>query len=118
MLCYGIRYLLYKIASYHLLVLIDVRKPWGRNETDSCRQAALTKLVEQLHSAFCSISAFGQIWPLLEFDRKPQRSIGGLFLELICGGNHFHTGYGKPTETTNLWHYYIDLIFTSNWKVF
>ena len=83
MLCYGIRYLLYKIASYHLLVLIDVRKPWGRNETDSCRQAALTKLVEQLHSAFCSISAFGQIWPLLEFDRKAQRSIGRLFLELI-----------------------------------
>ena len=82
---------IYTLQNSLLVVLIDVRKPWGRNETDSCRQAALTKLVEQLHSAFCSISAFGQIWPLLGFNRNPEdRLVVG-----VVGYLHrtiFHTG--------------------------
>ena len=73
---------IYTLQNSLLVVLIDVRKPWGRNETDSCRQAALTKLVEQLHSAFCSISAFGQIWPLLGFERKPKDQLVGYFWNL------------------------------------
>ena len=95
---------IYTLQNSLLVVLIDVRKPWGRNETDSCRQAALTKLVEQLHSAFCSISAFGQIWPLLGFNRNPEDRlvvgvVGYLYRTIFHTGKEYYSSdVGKDRE--------------------
>ena len=58
-----------------LVVLIDVRKPWGRNETDSCRQAShktcrTTSLCFLLHLSLWANLASIRVQP------KPRGSIG------------------------------------------